>query len=204
MVVPAAVRARARARTRARRRRTRRAGCSSSATAWPSGTCAAATAARSPYRFELEVDPEAWFLEDEGYELAVFHSHPRRPPRPSRTDVENIGLWDGKPYLIYVRRDRRAAPRGASIDGRRITSFRSLTRSSTGSAATPAERAARSSTRACATASVTAEQRLRLAGDRPARSSRAGVGSVGVLDLDRARPRVAERHAAARSLDVAR
>ncbi len=32
--------------------------------------------AASPYRFELEVDPETWFLEDEGYELAVFHSHP--------------------------------------------------------------------------------------------------------------------------------
>ena len=32
-------------------------------------------AAASPYRFELDVDPEVWFLEDEGYELAVFHSH---------------------------------------------------------------------------------------------------------------------------------
>jgi proteasome lid subunit RPN8/RPN11 len=57
-------------------------------------------AAASPYRFELEVDPETWFLEDEGYELAVFHSHLSSPPRPSRTDVENIGLWQGKPYLI--------------------------------------------------------------------------------------------------------
>jgi [CysO sulfur-carrier protein]-S-L-cysteine hydrolase len=56
--------------------------------------------AASPYRFELEVDPEVWFLEDDGYELAVFHSHPSSPPRPSRTDVENIGLWDGRPYLI--------------------------------------------------------------------------------------------------------
>jgi proteasome lid subunit RPN8/RPN11 len=54
----------------------------------------------SPYRFELEVDPEVWFLEDEGYELAVFHSHPASPPRPSRTDVERIGLWEGRPYLI--------------------------------------------------------------------------------------------------------
>jgi len=35
--------------------------------------------AASPYRFELQVDPEAWFLEDEGYELAVFHSHPSSP-----------------------------------------------------------------------------------------------------------------------------
>jgi proteasome lid subunit RPN8/RPN11 len=57
-------------------------------------------AAESPYRFELEVDPEAWFLEDEGYELAVFHSHPASPPQPSRTDVENIGLWQGRLYVI--------------------------------------------------------------------------------------------------------
>ena len=58
----------------------------------------------SPYRFELEVDPEAWFLEDEGYELAVFHSHPSSPPRPSRTDVENVGLWQGRLYLILETR----------------------------------------------------------------------------------------------------
>jgi proteasome lid subunit RPN8/RPN11 len=57
-------------------------------------------AAASPYRFELETEPENWFLEDEGYELAVFHSHVASPPRPSRTDVENIGLWEGRPYLI--------------------------------------------------------------------------------------------------------
>jgi proteasome lid subunit RPN8/RPN11 len=54
----------------------------------------------SPYRFELEVDPEIWFLEDDGYELAVFHSHLSSPPRPSRTDIENIGLWEGRPYVI--------------------------------------------------------------------------------------------------------
>jgi proteasome lid subunit RPN8/RPN11 len=67
-------------------------------------------AAESPYRFELDVDPEVWFLEDEGYELAVFHSHISAPPRPSRTDVENIGLWAGRPYVIYtVRTDELAA-----------------------------------------------------------------------------------------------
>jgi proteasome lid subunit RPN8/RPN11 len=59
-------------------------------------------AAASPYRFELEFDdPEIWYAEDEGYELAVFHSHVSAPARPSRTDVENIGLWAGKPYLVY-------------------------------------------------------------------------------------------------------
>jgi len=60
--------------------------------------------AASPYRFELAVDPDTWFLEDDGYELAVFHSHLSSPPRPSRTDVENIGLWAGRPYLIYTVR----------------------------------------------------------------------------------------------------
>jgi len=75
--------------------------------------------AASPYRFELAFDdPEVWFLEDEGYELAVFHSHLSSPPRPSRTDVENIGLWDGKPYVIYsLARDELAAFR---IEARRI------------------------------------------------------------------------------------
>ena len=58
----------------------------------------------SPYRFRLEVEPEVWFLEDEGYELAVFHSHLSSPPRPSRTDVENVGLWTGRPYLILTVR----------------------------------------------------------------------------------------------------
>jgi [CysO sulfur-carrier protein]-S-L-cysteine hydrolase len=76
-------------------------------------------AAASPYRFELDVDPDTWFLEDEGYELAVFHSHVSSPPRPSRTDVENIGLWAARPYLIYtVRTGELAAWRIAngSID----------------------------------------------------------------------------------------
>jgi proteasome lid subunit RPN8/RPN11 len=72
----------------------------------------------SPYRFHLRMeDPEAWFLEDEGYELAVFHSHLSSPPRPSRTDVEHVGLWTGKPYVIYtLRTDELAAWRIA--DGR--------------------------------------------------------------------------------------
>jgi proteasome lid subunit RPN8/RPN11 len=60
--------------------------------------------AASPYRFELDIDPAVWFLEDDGYELAVFHSHLSAPARPSRTDVENIGLWQGRPYLILSLR----------------------------------------------------------------------------------------------------
>jgi proteasome lid subunit RPN8/RPN11 len=75
-------------------------------------------AAASPYRFELDVDPETWFLEDDGYELAVFHSHLSSPPRPSRTDVENIGLWAGRPYLIYTLRTGELA--AWRIEGRSI------------------------------------------------------------------------------------
>jgi [CysO sulfur-carrier protein]-S-L-cysteine hydrolase len=76
-------------------------------------------AASSPYRFELEFDdPEIWFAEDDGYELAVFHSHISAAARPSRTDVENIGLWEGKPYLVYsIHTDDLAAFR---IEGGRI------------------------------------------------------------------------------------
>jgi proteasome lid subunit RPN8/RPN11 len=54
----------------------------------------------SPKVYELEVDPEVWFLEDEGYELAIFHSHPVTQAYPSSTDVANIGLWEGRPYFI--------------------------------------------------------------------------------------------------------
>ena len=83
-------------------------------------------AAASPYRFELEFDdPEIWYAEDEGYELAVFHSHVSAPARPSRTDVENIGLWEGKPYLVYsLQKDDLAAFRieGGQISELSVTS----------------------------------------------------------------------------------
>lgn len=78
--------------------------------------------AASPYRFELEADPELWFLEDEGYELAVFHSHVAAPARPSRTDVERIGLWEGRPYLILSLRTGELA--AFRIEGGRIQELR--------------------------------------------------------------------------------
>ena len=61
--------------------------------------------AASPYRFELRApDPSLVLdLEDEGYELAVFHSHPTDSARPSKTDLANIGLWEDRPYLILSR-----------------------------------------------------------------------------------------------------
>jgi proteasome lid subunit RPN8/RPN11 len=67
--------------------------------------------AASPYRFQLKPgSPQDFFLEDDGYELAVFHSHPTDRAEPSRTDIEHIGQWEGRPYLILSRpsRDLRA------------------------------------------------------------------------------------------------
>jgi len=68
-------------------------------------------ASPSPYHFELEINPLVWAdLNDRDGAQAVFHSHVSSPPRPSRTDVENIGLWAGQPYVIYtVRTDELAA-----------------------------------------------------------------------------------------------
>jgi proteasome lid subunit RPN8/RPN11 len=57
----------------------------------------------SPYRFKLKPgDPNDFFLEDEGYEVAVFHSHPTDSAEPSRTDLANVGLWEGQPYFILA------------------------------------------------------------------------------------------------------
>lgn len=68
-------------------------------------------ASPSPYHFQLEIDPLVWAdINDREVTQAVFHSHVSSPPRPSRTDVENIGLWAGQPYLIYtIRTDELAA-----------------------------------------------------------------------------------------------
>jgi proteasome lid subunit RPN8/RPN11 len=68
-------------------------------------------ASPSPYYFELRLDPVMWAdIGDRDLEQAVLHSHVSSAPRPSRTDVERIGLWRGRPYVIYsVRLDELAA-----------------------------------------------------------------------------------------------
>jgi len=57
----------------------------------------------SPYRFELKpADPATLFLEDEGFELGLFHSHVSAAAKPSKTDVENAREdWPNRPFLIY-------------------------------------------------------------------------------------------------------
>ena len=71
----------------------------------------AENASPSPYFFELRLDPLVWAdLGDRDLEQAIVHSHVSSEPRPSRTDVERIGLWRDRPYVIYsVRLDELAA-----------------------------------------------------------------------------------------------
>ncbi len=59
----------------------------------------------SPYRFRLKPSsPDDLFLEDEGFELALFHSHLEAPPRPSRTDVELSDVWPDRLWVILSLR----------------------------------------------------------------------------------------------------
>lgn len=56
---------------------------------------------RSPYGYEL--DPKSLLaaneLDDEGWEVAIYHSHPRSPAEPSQTDI-NLATYPHWTYLI--------------------------------------------------------------------------------------------------------
>jgi proteasome lid subunit RPN8/RPN11 len=74
----------------------------------------------SPYRFELRpADPATLFLEDDGFELGLFHSHVSAPARPSKTDVENAREdWPDRPFLIYSIAAEELAAFRISREGR--------------------------------------------------------------------------------------
>jgi proteasome lid subunit RPN8/RPN11 len=54
----------------------------------------------SPYGYEI--DPKALLaandLDDDGYGVAIYHSHPRSPAEPSQTDI-NLAHY---PHWLYV------------------------------------------------------------------------------------------------------
>lgn len=54
----------------------------------------------SPYGYEL--DPQSLLaanaLDDQGFEVGIYHSHPRSPAEPSQTDV-NLAYY---PHWIYL------------------------------------------------------------------------------------------------------
>jgi proteasome lid subunit RPN8/RPN11 len=55
----------------------------------------------SPYAFDLDGKSliAANELEDEGFGVAIYHSHPRSPAEPSQTDI-NVAQYPGWLYLI--------------------------------------------------------------------------------------------------------
>jgi [CysO sulfur-carrier protein]-S-L-cysteine hydrolase len=56
---------------------------------------------RSPYGYELDSKSllAANELDDEGHEVAIYHSHPRSPAEPSQTDI-NLATYPHWTYLI--------------------------------------------------------------------------------------------------------
>lgn len=65
------------------------------------GVARAENLRRSPYGYEL--DPKALLraneLDDEGFEVGIYHSHPRSAAEPSQTDI-NLATYPHWSYLI--------------------------------------------------------------------------------------------------------
>jgi proteasome lid subunit RPN8/RPN11 len=61
---------------------------------------------KSPYGYELDSKSllAANDLDDEGYEVAIYHSHPRSPAEPSQTDI-NLATYPHWTYLIVSLAD---------------------------------------------------------------------------------------------------
>jgi [CysO sulfur-carrier protein]-S-L-cysteine hydrolase len=55
---------------------------------------------KSPYGYEMDYESkrEAAFLEDDGYDVAIYHSHPRSEAEPSQTDI-NLAKYS---YWLHV------------------------------------------------------------------------------------------------------
>lgn len=75
---------------------------------------------RSPYGFEL--DPRSLLaaneLDGEGYQVGVYHSHPRSPAEPSQTDI-NLAQYPHWTYLIVSLAESEPLVRAWRIvDGR--------------------------------------------------------------------------------------
>ena len=75
---------------------------------------------RSPYGYEL--DHRSLFaaneLDDEGYEIGIYHSHPRSPAEPSQTDI-NLASYPHWRYLI-VSLEREPVVRAWRIEHGRV------------------------------------------------------------------------------------
>ena len=61
---------------------------------------------RSPYGYELDARSllAANQLDDDGYQVAIYHSHPRSPAEPSQTDI-NLAEYPEYLYVIVSLKD---------------------------------------------------------------------------------------------------
>jgi len=79
-------------------------------------------ARRSPYGFEL--DSESLLatneLDDEGYEVGIYHSHPRSPAEPSQTDI-NLAHYPHWTYLIVSLENDDSVVRAWRIADGKVT-----------------------------------------------------------------------------------
>jgi proteasome lid subunit RPN8/RPN11 len=74
----------------------------------------------SPYGFQLDSGSQidAWNLEEnEGYEIAVYHSHPKSPAEPSQTDI-NLAVFPEWLQVIISLKDDPHVRAWRIVDGR--------------------------------------------------------------------------------------
>ena len=75
----------------------------------------------SPYGYSL--DPKSLLaanqLDDEGYEVAIYHSHPRSPAEPSQTDI-NLAHYPHWAYLIVSLAEDEPIVRAWRIEDGRV------------------------------------------------------------------------------------
>jgi [CysO sulfur-carrier protein]-S-L-cysteine hydrolase len=73
---------------------------------------------RSPYGYELDHRSllAANELEDEGYQVAVYHSHPRSAAEPSQTDI-NLAQYPNWLYVIVSPADEKGVRAWQIDDG---------------------------------------------------------------------------------------
>ena len=77
------------------------------------GTKRATNGRNSPYGYEL--DHKSLFaaneLDDDGFEVGIYHSHPRSPAEPSQTDI-NLATYPHWLYVIVSLAEPEGAVRG--------------------------------------------------------------------------------------------
>ena len=74
---------------------------------------------QSPYGYDMDFKSKlaANEVEDEGYGLGIYHSHPRSPAEPSQTDINLAASWEWL-YLIISLKEEPVIRAWRMWDGR--------------------------------------------------------------------------------------